>query len=153
MMRPIVIRVDQFHVMRQVDVRCQHRAFAVLFQGQRDGITVVHLEHDTFQVQQQVDHVFLDAVERRVLVHDAGDRHFGRRIAHHRRQQYATQGIAQRVAITTFERLHHDFGVTGAERLNIDNTWLQQTVLHEMSFSIPSARYADKADGISENAR
>jgi hypothetical protein len=38
--------------------------------------------------------------------------------------------------------------VTGAERLNIDNTWLQQTVLHEMSFSIPSARYADKADGI-----
>jgi hypothetical protein len=43
--------------------------------------------------------------------------------------------------------------VTGAQGFNIDNTWLQQTVLHEMSFSIPSARYADKADGISENAR
>ena len=39
------------------------------------------------------------------------------------------------------------FGVTGTEGFNIDNTWLQQTVLHEMSFSIPSARYADKADG------
>jgi hypothetical protein len=43
--------------------------------------------------------------------------------------------------------------VTGAQGFYIDDTWLQQTVLHEMSFSIPSARYADKADGISENAR
>jgi hypothetical protein len=43
--------------------------------------------------------------------------------------------------------------MAGAQRLYIDNTWLQQTVLHEMSFSIPSARYADKADGgMSENA-
>jgi hypothetical protein len=56
------------------------------------------------------------------------------------------------VAITTFERFHHDFSVTGAKRLDIDDTWLQQTVLHEMSSSIPSARYTDKADGIIEKA-
>src|SRR5471032_2708951 len=90
--------------------------------------------------------------ERRIFVDDASDRHFGRRVAHHRRQQDAAQRVTQCMAIAAFERLHHYFSVAGAERLYIDNTWLQQTVLHEMSFSIPSARYADKADGISENA-
>jgi hypothetical protein len=43
--------------------------------------------------------------------------------------------------------------VTGAQGFDVDDTWFQQTVLHEMSFSIPSAHYTDKADGISENAR
>jgi hypothetical protein len=52
------------------------------------------------------------------------------------------------MAVTTFKRLHHDFGVAGADGFYIDDTWLQQTILHEMSFSIPSVRYTDKADGI-----
>jgi hypothetical protein len=56
------------------------------------------------------------------------------------------------MAITTFERLHHDFRVAGAESFDVDDTWLQQTILHEMSSSIPSARYTDKADGIIKNA-
>src|SRR5690606_32134387 len=75
-------------------------------------------------------------------------RHFGRRVADHRRQQHATQRVAQGVTITTLERLHHDFRVTRSDCFDIDDTWFQQTVLHEMSSSIPSARYTDKADGI-----
>ena len=67
--------------------------------------------------------------------------------------QHTAYGIAQDVAVTALKRLHHDFGVTGADGFYIDNTWLQQAVLHAMSFSLPSARYTDKADGISENAR
>jgi len=38
--------------------------------------------------------------------------------------------------------------VAGAQCFDVDDTWLQQTILHEMSFSIPSARYTDKADGM-----
>ena len=48
-------------------------AFAVLAQRQRDFVAVVQLEHDALQVQQDVDDVFLHAVERRVLVQHAGD--------------------------------------------------------------------------------
>jgi hypothetical protein len=40
--------------------------------------------------------------------------------------------------------------VAGTECFNFDNTGFQQAVLHEMSFSIPSARYTDKADGITK---
>jgi hypothetical protein len=40
--------------------------------------------------------------------------------------------------------------VTGAQCFDFDNTGFQQAALHEMSFSIPSARYTDKADGMSE---
>ena len=142
-----MIRVDQFHIVRQIDIRSENSAFAVFFQRQRDFIAVVQLEHDALQVQQDVDDVFLHAVERRVLVQHAGDRDFGRRIADHRRQQHAAQRVAQRVAVAALKRLHHDFGMTGAERFDFNNTGFQQTVLHGMSFSIPSARYTDKADG------
>src|SRR5450830_268995 len=141
-----VVRVDQLDVVRQVDVRCQDGAFAFLLQGQGDCIAVVDLEDHALEVQQQVDDVFLHTVQRRVLVHDAGDRHFGGRVADHRRQQDAAQRVTQGVTIATLERLHHDFGVTGAQGFDVDDTWLQQTVLHVMSFSIPSARYTDKAE-------
>jgi hypothetical protein len=44
--------------------------------------------------------------------------------------------------------------MAGAKRLDFDDTGFQQAVLHgRMSFSIPSARYTDKADGITKNAR
>src|SRR5450830_2331 len=145
-----VVRVDQFDVMRQVDVGGQDRAFAFFFQGQGYRIAVVDFENHTLQVQQQIDDVFLHAIEGGIFVDDAGDRHFGRRVAYHRRQQNAAQRVTQCVAIAALERFHHYFDVTSTESFNIDNTWLQQTVLHEMSFSIPSAHYTDKADGISE---
>ena len=112
-MRDDVVRIDQLDVVRQIDIRCQYRTFAILFQRQGDRIAVVHLEHDALQIQQQVDYIFLHAVERRILVYHASDRHFGRRIANHRRQQHATQGIAQRMAVAALKRFHHNFGVTG----------------------------------------
>ena len=41
-------------------------------------VAVVQLQHDALQVEQDVDDVFLHAVERRVLVQHAGDLDFGR---------------------------------------------------------------------------
>ena len=58
-----MVRVDQLDVMRQVDVGCQDWALALFFQGQRDFITALQLEHHTLQVQQDIDHVFLNAVD------------------------------------------------------------------------------------------
>src|ERR1700693_3905704 len=57
------------------------------------------------------------------------------------------------MAIATFKRFHDDLGMTCTKRFNFDNTWLQQTILHGLSFSIPSVRYTDKADGAKRNTR
>jgi hypothetical protein len=63
-------------------------------------------------------------------VQHAGDRHFGRRIAHHRRQQHAAQRVAQRVAVAALERLERDLGTVAAQRLDLDGFGFQQIGLH-----------------------
>ena len=129
-------------------------AFAFLAQDQRDFVAVVQAEHHALQVQHDVDDVFLHAVDRRVLVQHAGDRHFGRRVADHRRQQHAAQRVAERVAVAALERLERDLGAVAAERLDVDGFGFQQIGLHEVLFlSIPSARYTDKADGLRRAVR
>jgi hypothetical protein len=53
----------------------------------------VHLEHDTLEVEQNINYIFADAVQGRVLVQHAFDRHLGRRNAFHGRQQDAPQAL------------------------------------------------------------
>ena len=118
-MRDHVIRIDHFALVREFDIAGRDNAFAFLAQGNRDFVAVVQLENDALQVQQQVDHIFLHAVERRIFVHDAGDRHFGRRIANHRRQQHAPKRVTQGVAITAFERLHDHFRVARRQAIQL----------------------------------
>ena len=108
-----VIRIDDLDVVRHLDVRRRDRAFAFLAQHQRDLVAVVQLEHDALQVQQDVDHVFVDAVDRRVLVHHAGDLRLGRRVPDHRRQQHAAQRVAERVAVAALERFQRDTAAFG----------------------------------------
>jgi hypothetical protein len=72
------------------------------------------------RIQQDVDDVFLDAIDGRVLVQHAGDRHFGGGETRHGRQQDAAQCITQGVAISTLKRLERHFGTVGAKLLNID---------------------------------
>jgi hypothetical protein len=45
------------------DIAGRDRAFAFLAQRDRDFVAVVQLENDALQVQQQVDDVFLHAVD------------------------------------------------------------------------------------------
>jgi hypothetical protein len=114
-----VVRVDDLDVMRRLDVGGGDDAFAVLAQAQGDFIAVVQLEDHALEVQQDGNDVFLDAVDRRVLVQDAGDGDFGCRIADHRREQHATQGVAQRVAVATLERLERHLGLVGRKLLDV----------------------------------
>ncbi len=128
--RDHVIRVDDLHVVRRLDVAGRDRAFAFLAQHQRHFVAVVQAEHHALEVQHDVNHVFLHPVDRRVLVQHAGDRHLGGRVADHRRQQNAAQRVAQRVAVAALERLERDFGAVAAERLHIDGFGFQQIGLH-----------------------
>jgi hypothetical protein len=90
-----VVGVDDLDVVRRLDVGSGHHAFAILAQAQGDFIAVVQLEDHALEVQQDVDHVFLHAVDGRVLVQHTGDGDFGGCITHHGRQQHAAQGVAQ----------------------------------------------------------
>ena len=120
-----VLWVDDFNIMRRLNISGGHRTFAIFAQAQGDFVTVVQFENHALEVEQNVHNVFLHTVNRRVLVQNAGNRHFGGCMANHRGQQNASQCIAQRVAIATLERLQRDFGTVGSELLNIDGFWFQ----------------------------
>ena len=122
--------IDDLDVVRRLDVAGRDRALAFLAQHQRHFVAVVQAEDHALEVQHDVDDVFLDPVHRRVLVQDAGDRHFGRRVADHRRQQHAAQCITQRVAIATLEGLESHLGAVAAQGFDIDGFGFQQIGLH-----------------------
>jgi hypothetical protein len=78
-------------------------------------------------------------------MYDASDGDFGDGIADHRRQQHATQSVAQGVAIATLKRFQRHFGTVVADLFNVDIFWFQQISLHSDFLSIPPARYTGKA--------
>ncbi|MNY16694.1 hypothetical protein D3C86_1499760 [compost metagenome] len=125
-----VTRVDDLDVVRQLDIGSRDHAFAILAQRHRDFVAVVQLEYHALQVEEQVDDVFLHAIDGGILVDHPSDRDFGRGIADHRRQQHATQGVTERMAVAALERLHHDFGVMVAKRFDGDDFWLEECCLH-----------------------
>jgi len=132
-----VAGVDDFHVVRCLDVGGSHLAFTVLAQAQRDFVTVVQLEHNALEVQQNVDHIFLHAIDGGVLVQHASNRDFRDGIADHGGQQHTTQGIAQGVTIAALERLQRDFGTVVADLLDVDGFGFQQLGLHPDSSQYP----------------
>ena len=76
---------------------------------------------------------------------NACDSDFRRCVTHHGREQDAPDGIAQRVAVPTLERLQCDLGTVVAKLLDIDRLGFQQIGLHSDFLSIPPARYTGKA--------
>ena len=122
-----VVRIDDLDVVRQLDIAGHHGAGAILAQHQGHFVAVVQLEHHALEVQQDVDDIFTNTGNGRIFVHHASHLHFGRRVAGHRRQQNAAQGVAQRVAVAALERLHHDLGVMRPDRFDFDGTRLQKT--------------------------
>src|SRR5690606_38004695 len=143
-----VIGIDDLDVVGQLDVGGRDHALAFFAQDQGDVFAVMQLENHALEVKQDVDHVFAYARDGGVFVHDARDLDFGRRVAGHGRQQDAAQRIAQSVAIAALEGLHDHASAIFADGFDFDRTGFQKTLRrHVCSFSIPSARYTDKADG------
>ena len=81
----------------------QHGALDVFGERQRQRL----------QVADDLVHVFDDAGDRLVLVHDAVDPDAPHGRAAQRRQQHATHRIAERVAEAALERLEAEFGDIG----------------------------------------
>ena len=141
-----MLGVDDFDVMRCLDVSRCDRAFAIFAQAQSDFVAVVQFEDHTFEVQQNVDDIFLHAVNRRVFVNNTRYSDFSGGITHHGRQQNAAQRIAQSMAVATLEGLKGYLGAVRAELFDLDSFWFQQIGLHSDFLSIPSVRYTGKAD-------
>jgi hypothetical protein len=125
---------------------------------QRDFVAVVQRNTTPLRFSMMCDHVFLHAVDRRVLVQHAGDRDLGRRVADHRRQQHAAQRVAQGVAVAALEGLERDLGALTAERLDVDGFGFQQIGLHESCSSqyprlVTPIRLMDHAAGKVKPAR
>ena len=140
-----MLGIDDLDIVRNLDVRSSHDTLGILAQAQSHLIAVVQLEHDALEVEQDVDHIFLHAVNGGILVQNSGDGHLGDGIADHGRQLHATQGIAQRMAIATLERLQRHLGAIAAQLLHMDVLGFQQIGLHSDFLSIPPARYTGKA--------
>ena len=82
-MRDHVIRIHDFDVVLLLDIAGRDHAFAGFLQRERRFVAPVHFQHDALQVEQDVDHVFLDAIDRRILVQNACDLDFGCGVARH----------------------------------------------------------------------
>jgi hypothetical protein len=140
-----VVGIDDLDVVRGLDVGSGHHAFAILAQAQGDFITVVQLEDHALEVQQDADHVFLDAIDGRVLMKNTSDGDFSCCITHHGRQQHTAQGVAQRMAVAALKRLQSHLGAVGAKLFDVNGFGFQQVGLHQDFLSIPPARYTGKA--------
>jgi hypothetical protein len=118
--------------------------FAILAQAQCHFITVVQLEDHTLQIQQDVDNIFLNAIDRRVLVQHASDRDFGRSETRHGRQNTRRSALPKRVAVATLKGLQSHLGTVGAELFNTDGFGFQQIFACRLPLNTP-ARYTGKA--------
>ena len=119
-----VVGVDDFNVVRGLNVFGIHHTLGIFAQAQRDFVAVVQLKHHTLKVQQHVHHVFLHTVKRGVLVQHAGNRNLGWRVPNHRRQQHPAQGIAQRVAVAALKGLQRNPRTVGVQGFDLDGFWL-----------------------------
>ena len=86
----------------------------------------MHADGDRFQVQQHIDDVFLHALDAGVFVQHAVDLDFGDGGSRHRRQQYAPQRIAERVAESALEGLDYHARLARGHRLHLDDAGLQE---------------------------
>lgn len=58
----MAVRVHDFYIVRCLDITCSHDAITIFAKAERNFVTVVQLEHDTFEIQQDVDHIFLNTI-------------------------------------------------------------------------------------------
>ena len=138
--------------MRKLEIGSLDGTGAGLGQTQHHVFTAAfELKDHALEIQKNVDHVFDDAVDLRVFVHNADNGCFRRSVAHHGGQKNAAQRIAERMTVAALERFERNHGQIGVLFVDdgLNRRRLQERrVSHflKISFSIPSARYTDKAE-------
>ena len=152
-----MIGIQNLHVVRQFKVTGGDDAVAGLLQPQIHVLTTAfQLEDHAFEVKKDVHDVFDDAVDLGVFVHNTHDARFRGGITHHGAQEDAAKRVSERVAVAAFERFERDDREIGVLLVNhgFDGGRLQKRcICHELlSYSIPSARYTDKAEFLTKKA-
>ncbi|MPN40192.1 hypothetical protein SDC9_187728 [bioreactor metagenome] len=104
-------RIDDFSVLRKLDIRCGNRALLVHGQEQHLRFPVLGLEENLLQVQDDVGDVFHNAVDGGELVHGSIDLDGGNGRAFQRGEEHAPEGVANSMTITGFKRLGDELGV------------------------------------------
>src|SRR6185437_6507643 len=115
-----VLGVDDLHRVVGGDVAGRDHALALLRKAEVGFVGAVEADRDALEVQQHLDHVFLQAFQRGVFVQHAVDFRFDDRRTGDGRQQHAPQRVAERVAVTALQRLDNDAGMIGANRLDLE---------------------------------
>jgi hypothetical protein len=103
-----VVAVEDLDIVVDLDVGSGDHARALLGQGQGGAVAGVHADGHVLEVQQDFEHVLLQAFDRGVLMQHAVDLDFRDGEARDGRQQHATQGIAQRMPVTPLQRFDND---------------------------------------------
>ena len=115
-----MLRVTDLDIVINLNIASCYRARTFLGQGDFSFVLAVHHKGNTLEVQQDLNNIFLYALDGRVLMQYSIDFDFGDRAAGHGRQQNTTQGIAQRVAKATLQRLQSYLGAGSALLIDVD---------------------------------
>src|SRR5690606_17962311 len=121
-----VIAVDDLNVVIQLNIGSSDHTRALFGQSQGDFVTTVQLDSQTFEVQKDLNDIFLNAFDGAVLVEHTVNLGLDYCTARHGGQQDATQRVAQGVAKATLERLESDLGGGRTDHLNVDVTGGQE---------------------------
>jgi len=116
-----MLRVTDFNIVVQLDITSSDRAFTPFAQGQFRFILAGEYQGDTLEVEENFDNVFLHTLDGTVLVLNIVDFHLGNSTARHRRQQDATQGVAQGVTKTAFQGFQGYLRTGAADLVNGDD--------------------------------
>ena len=98
------VRVEHVDVSRALDVTGRDDGGAAHVDAQVDGLIRLRRQHDVLEVQDDVGDVFGDARDRVELVERLVEADRRDRRAGNRRQEGATERVAERVAETGLER-------------------------------------------------
>lgn len=105
-----VLRVDQRELGRDVEIGTRDRARTLRRHMCRGFLDVIvqRGEHKTLDVQDDIGDILDDALSRRELMLHTLDLDGGSFRTIQRGEQNAAHAVAQRVAVTAFERLDHE---------------------------------------------
>src|SRR5690606_38230533 len=123
-----VVGVEHLDVVVGLDVGGGNRARAGFGQAQAGGLAGAHADGDVLEVEQHLQHVFLQALDGAVFMQHAVDLDLGDGETGDGRQQNAAQGVAERVAVATLQRLDQDLGAIAVQTLDLRSARTQDLV-------------------------
>src|SRR5690606_1859087 len=118
--------VQHFDVVVELNVAGRHGTRALLMETQLRLIACIEANRHLLEIQQDVDDIFLYALDARVLVQYAVDLRLGDCAPRHGRQQHAPERVAQGMTEPPLERLDHDLRLTWVGGRDFDDARLQE---------------------------